>query len=772
MDNIYNGEKYDAAHAPNVQRPSVAPLADPSGALKGINAIANNIGVFGEVIQKRYKDKRDNENQLVLQQKDAEFKAEFKRRMDLPNGADGGFYDKNGQPNIKAMQTFVDEHIREALKTNSGYATPFDKEQRDEYLTNYAAKTRQDAEASLIGSVKQRGLKAFNDAYKLYLASDDYGSAAMAAKQAYKNNLISEDEMKLYCLRSLKGNSRKTAAGGGDMSGVEVDAVWSTYKEPEDEAREVEKEQVDDQGDDISIKTDARLHVLPEDESGVKTRVAQPVGEEWELYSDSLIYEGLSTPNVYYYGLKGYNVDEYARQQIENANFSSRLSVSAGADGALAIPENEAAPTPYKNLAAKANATGGISIDEHRRCTYAIVNDILESGEYDSASVKDLKDYLVGAASIDGAGAVLFPDADNPDLAYNSFINNCIESVQEARKAGIEGKLTDIENSREGRRGVAEILKSLDAQIAASFSNKELASLARANENTFSLSRWWNGDVPREEFVGIITMFKDRFVAETGKGFENINDFRDWVFAKNGPADELKKAYVAETKSYLRARAIDAVVDYRRGGGNSWAEEQLVIENAISDGMKNLKGGGEWARYEVERQHAKARRAEKYRLEADEARKKLSPLQEAAAKEKLKNQEVAERQKWQESQEKTRLHAQWKAEEEAREKASSPYKYPVQKRIQVRNAPDNEQVITVPRSEYEKICAQTGARAGVVCTYGSGKKEYVVRAGDVKEITMSTSIYNEVFKNKKLTREQRRQIILGHEGTLKFKPIY
>lgn len=209
--NIYGGERYNEAHVPDVRAPRMAQAVSNELVMRGIAAMGRNIEQFGSVLQSRYKNKRDNENQLALQEIDAERRRELDRRFQLPNGAEGGFYDKDGQLDMRAIKQFNDEYMKRARKTNTGYATPWDKEERDMYLQGYEAKCTQETEAAAVASIQKRGMQAFEDSYQLYTAQGDYGSAAAAAQKAYQDKLISEDKMKYYCLRAEKSAAAASA---------------------------------------------------------------------------------------------------------------------------------------------------------------------------------------------------------------------------------------------------------------------------------------------------------------------------------------------------------------------------------------------------------------------------------------------------------------------------------------------------------------------------------------------------------------------------------
>lgn len=211
QSDIYGGNRYEEARAPQVRAPQMAQAVSNDIVMKGISAIARNLGEFGEVLQSRYKNKRDNENQLKLQEIEAERRNELNRRMNLANGAEDSFYDKDGRLKLEDLKRFNDDYTSRAMQTNTGYASPMDREERDAYLQQYAAKVRQETEAAAINSETQRAKKAFSDSYNLYAAQGDYGSAVGAADKAYKAGLISKDERDLYALRAQKSAASAAA---------------------------------------------------------------------------------------------------------------------------------------------------------------------------------------------------------------------------------------------------------------------------------------------------------------------------------------------------------------------------------------------------------------------------------------------------------------------------------------------------------------------------------------------------------------------------------
>lgn len=784
---VYGGTQYEPSRAPGVRDIQRARAIDNSGVMRGINAIAAHVGEFGEVLQKRYKDKRDNENQLALQQIEHERRMELQRRMDLPNGADGGFYDKYGQPDIKAYQNFNEEYIKRAMQTNKGYATPWDKDERDTYLNAYAQKTRQDAEAALVGNVKNRGLKAFNDSYKLYMEQEDYGSAAGAAVQAHKNQLLSDDELQLYLNRCKKnavrgmarGRSPRTARG---LNNTLIDAIWAehggsvldtTGGKPDPEWGDSLTIDVLDNRDSADLMKMPPPQKLTDENDPTQTDVAEPIDPLSDAYTDAIFMGEPREPRIYMGGLGAMSTDEFMDYMRDQQDRAGNMELVPAGSGRLEFVFNDSTPEPFAVMASEAQDTGKITMEEYRKMAYAIANDAVENEDYRGLTKTQLEKHIMTSIGVDGLEDQFFSDSASPAQAMLSMQQEIVENVMSTRNANIGKRIDGILKDRDGLPGVETMLKGIDDEIRALYNNKEVDALAQASDPLL-----WGARADRRPFAGLIRKYAARYQAEKGitpQEFDGqkIQGFRDW-FMEKGPLKELQNDYVNEVKNYLTMVASDKVAEYRRNGGKNWAEEQVIITNAIRDARKNLRGGGEYARYREKKEAENARLAHKYNIEARAAREKLGSMQQEA-KEKKEAQKAAEKEQKaaDKAAENERKAAERKEKREAdkkQEQESNPYRYQHTATLQVKNDGEDKHIITVPRWQYEAICDQLGVtdKEGVVCTFGSSRKEYVVRSGAVDMPTMSTPLFNSLY-GKNLSLEQLRKMVRGFNASMKYK---
>lgn len=812
---VYGGQQYVEAHTPSVREPRVAKDVSSGIVDKGISAISNNIRQFGDVLQKRYKDKCDNENQLQLQKESDDFKRGLNERMQLPNGVEGSFYDKDGKPDLRALQSFVDDHLRRARQTNKGYATPWDKQERDDYLAKYAQKTQADAEAALIGSVKQRGLKAFGDSYKLYMAKDDFSSAANAARKAFDNKLLSKDERDLYIIRALKGGARKSARSANGSGARELtDSMILGMREREPEEEEEVEEEVEENAEpedgerQITLDYDARPSELKW-KPRPDTQVAQPVkrakieladaenapdkisvgADDDIIYTTSLYMDNPNDPRVYTAGLSAMNVDEFSQVLSMNAAKAASLDIVPAVNKSglpdMHIESNEAAPEPMQRFAHSVNTTGGISMSNYKKAAYAVCSGIIASGSYDDLSDKDLKELLHAQIDVEGLGGVLFPDEDFPEMAQTSLTNSIIQNVLDTREDKIKSKVHDVIYGKEGLPGTKAMMKRMDAELAAAYKpSEEIKNLQGVERSMWKSER----DKRGAGISGLYNTYKDRFLAESGLDKNEVGGagemavkFKEWFFAEGSVADELRADFVEDAKEYMEYKGIEAAVECRRKGVEDWGAVQMEVEKAVAKAKKDVEeqSVNVWSNWRANKAKEQGERARKYREEAKKhwemlrgeqakAKERLAPLKEQAEMEK-------ERTKWEEQRQTAERKKQWQEEVGiAKKKEDKTYRSSVISRMCADVDGSKRPTLTVPYEQYEHICESLGAGdGGIVVTYGGSDVTYDVRAGKVKVPTMNGALFNAVYGKKfqKMSTDQVRQLVNGHKAKIKFQKV-
>lgn len=740
------------------------------------------------------------------------YDGEVKRRASLESGHPESLWNEDGtlkQEDLAELKRQYEEKLKDIQPRFMDSRRGFETHQQ---LRDLMDKTSERNEAYVHGLELSRARKNWEEDWELAAAKGEYGNAVRLLGEGVRNGVLSEKKAELLKLRLLKMNARKagSGAGAGQLSDKLVMAM-RTRQAPQESSRagdlmlrgeEDLKVHVEDASEnDTDMRYDARENVMPEDDGGMGVRVAQPKEDEVDgslllrtdgsavsvpqkiadmLNEDAL--QGIDTwkrPEVLMAGMDQLSFDEFVHLHRLDDIASGVMSVGKDRDGEMELLLNESAPEALQVCARSAVAKGGFSEDEYRTACYAVGAEIIDSDLYAGAKDKDLREYLEGSMRIDGMEEHLFADSDNPQLAYDAFVNEVVENLMSTRRDNVNARVDAMLNGKDGMPGLKDMLKGYDdASIAAMYQPSDQESALREAQDSFWQSK---REATGRTYAQLFAKYKGQFMAENGLSDKEvtsagsvIDEFRDWFFKKDGVYDGLVKDYVRSAKDFMRQKAVEAVVDYRRAGGSDWAGEQAAMEQALIQARDGLKGGGEWTAWREDRQRSLAARANKYRIDAEAYKPQLRAAQEAGAQEKADRDANAARAKWEAQQEKNALHKRWSEEVKEEERKKNPYRYPLVASVGVLPDSEGREVVTVPREQYHDICQQldVSASEGVVCSFGNSNVTYCVQAGDVSAPQMSTKVFNRLYKGKKLSQDQMRKMVNGHHVQMKFKKLF
>ena len=487
-------------------------------------------------------------------------------------------------------------------------------------------------------------------------------------------------------------------------------------------------------------------------------------------------------PEVLKVGFGAMTPDEVEEQWLRLGTEAGRVRAVATDDGVgrlrLEIPE--AAEEPMAAVAHAANRRGGMTLENYKKGAYATMAAVMTNPDFEGLSDEDMKKLMVGRVEIEGLEEQLFPDLKEEDRgpAMASLVNGIAERVLSTRGDNIRKRVDEFFAGAEGLPGATAVVKGLDdASIGALYKPTEA-------EKALMDYSWWDnlktGDAQKaieDRIEPLLGKYRGRYEEETGEELgDNYGKFRDWYAETIIP--EKVQAYVEEAKWVCTQAGIDAVVEYRRQGGESWAEENEKMMDAIAKARKNLKGGGDIAAWREGRDAGVAARAAKYREQAeeyapmlDEARKES---EEAKAAKEAKAAAEKERKDWEEGKRKEAQRKVWDAELEAEARQAAPYRYPVVAAVQYAEGDKGEAAVTVSPEEYMKMLKdlKVGRGEGVVCTFGNGKKQVAVKPGKgVKGVKFNRAVIQLLYAGRKLTEEQLRAIVNEHNEELHFKKV-
>lgn len=139
-----------------------------------------------------------NDNTALLNQQaeakelDLSMTVELGHILSLPNGADGGFYDKDGILNKKAVRDFMKRYAQSPNKWAKGMLNP-DNQQKSMLASQaYQTGIREAIETALLANTKKREQDAYKKNIELSLRMGEYEQARDYNKNAYSNSVIDE----------------------------------------------------------------------------------------------------------------------------------------------------------------------------------------------------------------------------------------------------------------------------------------------------------------------------------------------------------------------------------------------------------------------------------------------------------------------------------------------------------------------------------------------------------------------------------------------------
>lgn len=716
---------------------------------QGVAQVGQNIGgVFREMVETEDSTKQFDQERILMQMQ-SEVDREAKRRLQLPDGDPEAFFDERGNLSQVALKDFTAPYLRTLKGIGSGILNP----DRARKMQMKAALMGDKMVSNLMDSgfevAKQKQEQAFKDCYDLAVEQGNYSQATGLIAEGVKNGLFSPQRGEVMRLRLSRSLARRAAAQARDgvlTARKMTDHLLNSLLDKPQDAANTQKQEARSLGNSMglslvdefnksAVETGADLFELPEDvKEGLSSLSPDQFEEEWTLTNMAA---------------------NQATAQKEPNTGKFLYSAPSGA------------PEAVQAHCHQASVNGGFTKDNVKRMIYAVAAHLESHPDYAGLPDSEMRKAIIGRVTIKGLEDDLFSDAEFPDIAAQAFTEGIVDNVLVARKSEVDKRVNDAFKNWEE-------MGPTHADIAARFKDDDAY---RNAVDTFFLG--WN------DAAGLLNAreyprYKKQFLTEKGleeKETPDIEAFRNWFFEKGGIHDQRVKSFIESVKDFYKAKATDAVAEYRKKGGKSWAEEQQIIQDVLKTPLDsvipNVKG--DWRE---KRQEMLKRQAESYRQEAKRWLPALKAAQEkGAAREKAREEQAEDAQdradepkKWQQEREKAQRKKEWTEAHERADAAKYPYKYKVNALVGFRNDGEEEPVMTVPAQEYARMLSEleAGDDEGIVVKVGNGRNEYAVRPGNVEGMNMNAAMIRAVYGTRRLSKSQLKKLINGHKTILKF----
>ncbi len=413
----------------------------------------------------------------------------------------------------------------------------------------------------------------------------------------------------------------------------------------------------------------------------------------------------------------------------------------------------------------------------------AVSLDYVLNPAYEGLTKQQMFEMVEQDCSVDGLAESFFPQERNSELAFESMLQEAFSRVWDTKDAAIEERVQHAMQSREGLPGIDAQVQSIPQS---QFVQRVGFTDAEAALNNLEYGFW--DDTAKKKarmrpVQDLLDAYWPDFVRESGIEVgdnvpraqrENIKKFRDWYYKKGGVYEKRQGDYADYARQYLKLCAVEAVANYRLGGGTDWAEENAVITSAITKGKQRLDGSGsEISRW---RDSYRANMATAAKIAAQEAasfRKQMKPLQDEAAAERKKADTEAEQRAWEDEAAKAARKKAWKERKQAEYEREHPYAGAVNVSISFADDGDDVPCLTVPPQEYERIREQlaAGDGDGIAVKFAGSTKALVVKAGakGSSQATFNHAAFLYLYgKNRRLKPADLKRLVNPHSQELRF----
>lgn len=395
--------------------------------------------------------------------------------------------------------------------------------------------------------------------------------------------------------------------------------------------------------------------------------------------------------------------------------------------------------------------------DTYTRAARLVVADIMSDPDNANADTGTLSKICKQRISIHGLDQMLFSDEADPAGAAEAFMDSVINGALNARVGS--ANLKQICTNAISNYVAADPAKDAYLRGREILAKGKLAAIAGVKDDPNSIE----DDYERQQI-------RERYERYT-KAIDNEILLR---------AQDDLSAFMLEHPQATDAQKYAVVRNSARRNYNAVRDQVITTPNYLDT-------------FATERDKANAERASRYAKEAADARKLLTPYQQAGealgrieateqAKRKVREQEVAklarstERARFYEENPALDTKAKAKAEkEQAKAQMHFTSGKGVSSNVGLSHAmADQPPTLILPRADYERLMQemnlQEGEGATVVIGTGKNAHSVPVCAGDVSAPAMNHAMFKAVYfgKNSKLTDRDIQTRASGYRQTLRF----
>lgn len=755
---LYQGAAPQAARQQFAQVPQLPRMQMFGGQLD--NAVAAGLGIadkFAELHDfgvRQEAEHRMRQNELEMQQ-------EFERKCALAPGAEGSFFSAEGRLDEDVVAAFTDKW----QQRNREVARPYWKRgnaMRGE--EDVLARNDQLAGNVGLGLLRQESARreaAFRDNFDLAVAQDDMAGACRIVDDAVVSGQITSARgqvMKLgLAKRAARAEGARARRGGRESAAQFLNNFYEGFDESDEPGGAV----------------------LSGGAPGLTETQVMGVSAEGDVLAAAGLpdfntvsgYGGVpGTKPVLALGLGGLNDDEWIDEYRDTLDVASQgvIGFMPGNPQPLSFTAPAAAPEATQAYMGQAQSRQGMTLDELRRMCYSVAWQMVENPDYKGLKDEALQKAIVGKITVPGAEGVFFADSEDPGLAAQSFFDGIAHNVMSTRDSKLDDGVDAALQGRNANAAIEKVVGGVQPSVVLQH-YPDMTKYADAGRE-----HWWRHDKENASARALEPAFqrhKERFFAETGAEPQEwstlSSEFAEWYLGEGGGYGQDRKDYVEAVRDMCRTAATDAVVGYRRQGGENWAQEQELVREAVQQVLDGLQPDDVevYARFNAARDARLRARAAEARERYDSDAAALDDAVRKGAAGKARREEEAKRAK-----------EAAKDGESAVEREIHRFRFPVQSEVRLAGGDlrgridTDEPTVYVPHTMYEAIKSDLGAGDGVVCVFGGGRTQFLVKPSLVAEkVELNAAAHAVVYGGKiGKSRAAAARYAKSHAETIRF----
>lgn len=788
---LYRGAVPQAPQRHQASMPDIAPAPMRGAQLDRAIGSAERVAL-------QYSDLHDlgvqQKEELALKDLEARRDADFNSRMNLKWGEEGSFYNEDGTRNENAEAEFVAKWQAENDKIPRNYWLGKNRMQGEARQGEVRMKIANGLSSELQEQELRNVRAVWQDNYEAEMARGNHGTARSMIDEAVQRGLLRPSQGELMKVRLSKAAAKKAGLSEDALSsfddGIEEGSGDDLKEAPSSEESAVPRIDPPEVGEKrpltlqaVGGEADAPQAgddsmtlslTLPKKRETISRLLNAPQGEEQDY--------GGSDPFVKA-GFLSMNDDDFSAvvRNCHATEFAPSIRTD-GITGATSLALSQTEPEAVQAAAFTEEGGGTLTKDRYRQFCYAKASSIVTDEGLKGLSDAEMKKYIVSSVKVIGGEQDWFAEEQSPELSYQAFLEDVADRVVSTRNDDIDSATDRVFKGEAGLGGIEQLLSDVpNADFAALY--RDDSGVADSEDSLLAKRRI----EVAEKILPVYRTYRKQFAAETGAGLRddpahdltsfsnNIEAFREWYYKKGGVYERKVEEYIKSAKMYCRQAGVDAVCEYRRKGGTNWAEEQMLMRQAIDKAKGELSShAAHWQRWRENREANLQFTAQKYRREAEAVMPELTKLQAsrafAALDQKEREKRDKEREEWEAEEAKAARKKAWRAGKEAAFAAVHPFAKKGTHVIKFQKDGGKDPVVTVTPEQYKQMLIDTKADKGqgIVCRFGNSSRRIVVKPGNVKGMRFNGAALFAIY-GQHLSKEQLKSRVNLHKETITFE---